>query len=87
MREVYPFADRGGRLREASENLKFTAAVAAHGMVLSDAPFRGTLNHYGILELAQDGLGEDLDGTRNEFLELVKRTIRILLNRSGRVSG
>jgi len=87
VREVYPFADRGGRLREASENLKFTAAVAAHGMVLSDAPFRGTLNHYGILELAQDGLGEDLDGNRNEFLELVKRTIRILLNRSGRVSG
>ena len=87
VREVFPFEDRGTRLREASDDLKFSAAVAAHGMVLSDAPFRGTLNHYGILELAQDGLGEDLDGDRNEFLELVKRTIRILLDRRSRVSG
>jgi hypothetical protein len=56
-------------------------------MVLSDAPFRGTINPYGILELAQQGLGEDPSGDRREFLELVKRTLKLILNRGGRVSG
>ncbi len=87
VREVYPFYDQGNTLREASEEIKLSASVAAYGLVLSDAPFRGTINHYGILELAQEGLGEDVDGTRNEFLELIKRTIKLILSRGGRVSG
>ena len=87
VREVYPFYDRGKTLKEASDNIKFSASVAAYGMVLSDAPFRGTINHYGILELAQEGLGEDSNGTRNEFLELIKRTIKLVLSRGSRVSG
>jgi Ca-activated chloride channel family protein len=87
VREDYPFVDRGATLSEASEDIKFSASVAAFGMVLSDAPFRGTINPYGILELAQQGLGEDPSGDRREFLELVKRTLKLILNRGGRVSG
>ena len=87
VRESYPFVDQGKPLADASEDLKFSASVAAFGMVLSDAPFRGTINHYGILELAQRGLGEDPSGDRKEFLELVKRTIKVLLRRGSRVNG
>lgn len=87
VREVYPFVDRGATLGESSEDFKFSASVAAYGLWLSDAPFRGTINHYGILELAQKGLGDDSDGSRAEFLELVKRTLKIILHRGGRVRG
>jgi Ca-activated chloride channel homolog len=87
VREDYPFVDRGATLSDASEDLKFSASVAAFGMVLSDAPFRGTISPYGILELAQQGLGDDPSGDRREFLELVKRTLKLILNRGGRVSG
>ncbi|MDA7644895.1 von Willebrand factor type A domain-containing protein [bacterium] len=87
VREDYPFVDRGATLSDASEDIKFSASVAAFGMVLSDAPFRGTINPYGILELAQQGLGDDPSGDRREFLELVKRTLKLILNRGGRVSG
>ena len=87
VREDYPFVDRGASLSEASEDLKFSASVAAFGMVLSDAPFRGTISPYGILELAQQGLGDDPSGDRTEFLELVKRTLKLILSRGGRVSG
>lgn len=87
VREDYPFVDRGASLSEASEDLKFSASVAAFGMVLSDAPFPGTISLYGILELAQQGLGEDPNGDRREFMELVKRTLKLILNRGSRVSG
>ncbi len=87
VREVVPFVDAGRTLAQASEDLKFSASVAAYGMLLSDAPFRGTINHYGILELAEEGLGSDSKGYRREFVDLVKRTVRLILRRGERVSG
>ncbi len=85
--ETYPLEDPGTRLPAASRDFKFSASVAAYGMLISDAPFRGTINHYGVLELAQQGLGEDAKGHRKEFLELVKRTLKLILQRNGRVNG
>lgn len=87
VREEYPLMDDGATLGRASDDFKFSASVAAYGMLLSDAPFRGTINHYGVLALAQQGLGEDPHGYRKEFLDLVRRTVKLILKRGGRVMG
>ena len=87
VREVYPFVDQGRALRQATEDQKFAASVAAYGMIMSDAPLRGTINHYGVLELAQEGLGKDADGKRGDFLDMVRRTIKLILDRGRRVKG
>ncbi|MBC5774758.1 von Willebrand factor type A domain-containing protein [Pontibacter sp. KCTC 32443] len=55
-----------------SDNYKFSAAVAAYGMLLRDSKFKGSANYNQVLELAQQARGKDEDGNRGEFVKLVK---------------
>ena len=73
--EKFVLIDDGRNWREASNDFRFAASVAAYGMLLAEAPYQGTINYYGVLELAQRGLDLDVYGHRLEFLELVKRTV------------
>ncbi|NDK55821.1 YfbK domain-containing protein [Pontibacter fetidus] len=54
-----------------SDNYKFSAAVAAYGMLLRDSKFKGSANYSQVLELAQQARGKDEDGNRGEFVKLV----------------
>ncbi|MCH7989543.1 MAG: DUF3520 domain-containing protein, partial [Planctomycetes bacterium] len=56
-----------------SENLQWSAAVAAFGMVIRDSQYRGHANYDLVSELALSAKGEDESGRRKEFLELVKK--------------
>jgi Ca-activated chloride channel family protein len=41
-------------------------------MILRDSPYKGNANLGSVLELAEAGKGEDKQGYRAEFIELVK---------------
>lgn len=65
--------DRGGAAREASENFRFATAVAMAGLVLRDSQFRGDANLDAAIEIAQSSIGEDAQGWRKEFVELLQK--------------
>jgi Ca-activated chloride channel family protein len=69
-----PLVDRGQKLENASTNLKFSAAVAAFGMVLRDSQYKGTANFDDVLKLSSQSQGTDLDGYRAEFIRLVQKS-------------
>jgi Ca-activated chloride channel homolog len=60
-------------IRSASANLRFSAAVAAFGMLLRDSKYKGTSTFGDVMELASSAKGEDPEGYRAEFLTLVER--------------
>jgi Ca-activated chloride channel homolog len=71
-------SDRGTNWTQSSRDFKFASAVAALGMVLRDSPYKGNATVGSVLELAEAGKGEDRQGYRAEFIELV-RTARGLV--------
>jgi len=60
-----------------SLDMRFAAAVAAWGMLLRDAPHRGSASPAMVQALAREGLGEDRGGYRREFLGLVERWLTL----------
>ncbi len=56
----------------ASENFRFSAAVAAFGMLLRDSEHRGRASFSMVRELAEGATGNDPAGHRAEFLKLVR---------------
>ena len=58
--------------RNLSINFRWSAAVAAYGMLLRDSEYRGDIGHEEIITLAQSARGEDTEGYRAEFIRLAK---------------
>jgi Ca-activated chloride channel family protein len=73
-RLTVPLVDRGLKLKDTSTNFKFSAAVAAFGMVLRDSQYKGTANFDEVLKLSSQSQGTDLDGYRAEFIRLVQKS-------------
>jgi len=67
-----PIIDEGVALNEASDNLRFSAAVAGFGMLLRDSQFKGDLTYEKVIELGKNSIGKDENGYRTEFISLVK---------------
>lgn len=65
--------DRRIAIKEASENLRFAAAVAEFGMLLRNSAFKGTSTFKKVEQLAANALVNDDEGYRKEFIELVKK--------------
>lgn len=70
---VHPLEDKDVVLAKASDNFKFSAAVAAFGMLLRDSEFKGDVDYERVLGLARDGKGKDFFGYRAEFIQLVEK--------------
>lgn len=62
---------------EASQDLHFAASVAGFGMLLRDSEHKGTLSFDSVLQMGQEGKGQDADGYRTAYLELVKAAQRL----------
>jgi Ca-activated chloride channel family protein len=62
---------------DSSQDFRFAASVAGFGMQLRESEFRGMLDYDLLLELAGEGVGEDKNGLRKEFMELVKKARKI----------
>lgn len=59
-------------LQSASNNFKFSAAVAEFAMILRESPFKANSSYTQVLRLARESLGKDTDGYRAEFVRLVE---------------
>ncbi|GGG26392.1 vWA domain-containing protein [Pontibacter amylolyticus] len=57
---------------QTSDNFRFSAAVAACGMLLRDSEHKGDASFPMVLELAKNARGKDEEGYRIEFVNLVK---------------
>lgn len=71
----FPVADRGQG--QGSADFRFAAAVAAFGLALRDSPNRGAASLSMADELARDAIGDDHDGQRRSFLQLVRQAMRV----------
>lgn len=70
--------DTGSTFAGAPQELKFAAAVAEFGMILRDSEYKGTGTLQQVLEWAQEGKGADADGSRADFIELVRKAQTLL---------
>jgi len=59
---------------ETTDRFRFSAAVAAFGMILRDSPYRGTATLNDVITMAGGSRGSDTDGYRAEFIRLVQST-------------
>ena len=59
-------------LNQTSDNFKFSAAVAQFGMLLRDSEFKGNASIDQVISLARNARGEDDEGFRSEFIQLVR---------------
>ncbi len=55
-----------------TDNFKFAASVAAFGMLLRDSEFIEKVKYSDVIQWAQNCKGEDKNGYRSEFIQLVK---------------
>jgi Ca-activated chloride channel family protein len=62
---------------QASDNLKFAAAVAQFGLLLRESEFKGDASYEDVLVLAKGSAGTDRFGYRKDFIRLVE-TARLL---------
>ncbi len=60
-------------LNTASENFMFSASVAQFGMLLRNSEFKGTANWHNTEAMAKGAKGDDENGYRSEFLQLIKQ--------------
>jgi len=58
-------------LEDASDNLRFAAAVSEFGMILRNSEFKGNATLESASTLAKSGRGEDEDGYRSELIRLI----------------
>ena len=65
--------DSDKSVEEASNNLKFSGAVALFGMILRDSEFVEHVDYSDVIALAKSSKGEDMDGYRGEFIRLVEQ--------------
>jgi Ca-activated chloride channel family protein len=70
---VHPLKDKNISFTRTSDNFKFSAAVAAFGMLLRDSEFKGNTTYKSVLNLARNGKGKDVFGYRSEFVQLVEK--------------
>jgi Ca-activated chloride channel family protein len=64
--------DQQVSLNNTSNNFKWSAAVAGFGMLLRDSEFKGDFTFGEVLRLARKSKGEDPEGYRIEFINLVR---------------
>lgn len=64
---------RGDVRERASDDLRFAAAVASFGMLLRDSEHKGNATAASVLSLARSAAGDDEEGYRGEFIDLVER--------------
>ncbi len=69
----YGVIDQGRSFAQASDDLKFAAAVAGFGMLLRGSADKGSLTYPGVLEIAEATLSKDSSGYRQEFVAAVRQ--------------
>ena len=76
---VKPIVDNLISIEKASENLKFSSAVAMFGMLLKNSEFKGVSSYDKVVELADNARNFDKEGYKAEFVRLVKTCLSLAL--------
>ena len=72
--------DKQNSFESASENLRFAASVAEFGLLLRDSPDKGAASFDHLQQITNNMRGNDLQGYRGEFAELVSTAKSLILN-------
>lgn len=67
----HPLKDNAVAIASTSDNFRWSAAVAEYGMILRDSEFKKEANYEQVLALAKGAKGKDINGYRQEFIQLV----------------
>jgi len=78
-----PVKGTADNIEEASENLRFAAAIAEFGMILRESEFKGSSSLDSAAKLAKSARGEDEDGYRGEFIRLIEtvKSMKVLADK------
>ncbi|MGN8038323.1 YfbK domain-containing protein [Chitinophaga sp. 22321] len=71
MQKVLPYNNQ--QITSAPEDFRMATAVAAFGQLLRHSAFKGTATYDQVLSWAGNARGEDAEGYRAEFIQLVKK--------------
>lgn len=71
MEKVLPYNNQ--EITAAPEDFRMATAVAAFGQLLRHSAFKGTATYDQVLSWAGNARGEDTEGYRAEFIQLVKK--------------
>ena len=71
---VHPLIDQQVALEKTSNDFRWSAAVAAFGMILRESEYVKGFSASDVAALAQGSRGVDKDGYRSEFINMVKST-------------
>lgn len=69
---VHPLVDSNIALAKTSDNFRWSASVAAFGMLLRDSEYCKDYSYDKVVQMAQSSKGEDKEGYRIEFINMVK---------------
>jgi len=69
---VHPLMDTNTTLDKTSNNFKWSASVAAFGMLLRDSEYVRNFSYDQVVQLAEQSKGDDKEGYRTEFINMVK---------------
>ncbi|MDJ0976488.1 MAG: von Willebrand factor type A domain-containing protein [Planctomycetota bacterium] len=68
----------GNAFDATGNDFRFASAVAAFGMKLRRSPHQGRIAWDAIIEIAESAIGEDPNGRRSEFLQMVKKAKELM---------
>ena len=69
---VQTLEDKKLKTDQTSDDFRWSAAVAAFGMMLRESDYLNGFNATEILELAKSARGRDTEGYRAEFIRMMK---------------
>jgi Ca-activated chloride channel family protein len=69
---VHPLLDNIIVLSKTSDNFRWSASVAAFGMLLRESEYVKNFSYDEVVQMAQRARGEDAEGYRVEFINMVK---------------
>ncbi|MEE9322188.1 MAG: von Willebrand factor type A domain-containing protein [Granulosicoccus sp.] len=72
--------DEGNTFKQSSDFMKFTAATASFGMLLTDSIYKGNSSYANIMSWLNETRLDDEHGFKEEFKNLVESTINLSAN-------
>ncbi len=69
---IHPIKDKHLALDNTSNNFRWSAAVAAFGMLLRESDYVNQYSYDEVVQLAKTARGDDEEGYRSEFIKMVK---------------
>jgi secreted protein with Ig-like and vWFA domain len=74
----FPVRDENKNLRDSDPEFRFATAVASFGLLLRNSSYRGELTWEQVRQLALGAKGQDTNGHRGEFIQLIDKARGIL---------